>query len=217
MRILHTSDMHGRFKEILYPALEEDFDVWVDTGDWAPNLTRGDVDIESTYQVRYFIEFEKEIVERLNGRPFLSVSGNHDYACLATLMFTAGHKQAHSVNKEPVHMRLNGNILTFAGLREIPYIAGEWNGEKKDLTPYVVRALSFKPHVLLTHTPPAGIMDKGLDDKHIGSTVLANKLAYEKHNVAFNLFGHVHGNKGIEQHHGITFVNSAEGATFIDI
>lgn len=217
MRILHTSDLHGNMDLLLDNLNRDDYDIWIDCGDFFPNLTRGDVDIESTYQVRWFIDFEKEIVKRLNGRPFLSVSGNHDYACLATLMFTAGHEQSHSVNKEPVHMRHHGKILTFAGFREIPWIAGEWNGEKKDLTPYVARAMSLKPHVLLTHTPPAGIMDYSNDRGHVGSTVLANNLAYEKHNVKYNLFGHVHGNKGIEQHHGITFVNSTEGATFIDI
>jgi len=218
MRLLHTSDLHGRFDEILYPALEQDFDIWVDTGDTFPNLTRGDTDIETAYQTRWFIQHETKIKDALKGRPVLSVAGNHDYTSLPTLLYMVGHENAFQVHKEPVHMRHNGNILTFAGFREIPYIAGEWNGERKDLTPYVARALSFKPHILLTHTPPAGIMDySDSAGENIGSTVLANKLAYEQHNIAFNLFGHVHGNKGIEQHNGVTFVNSAEGATFIDI
>lgn len=217
MRILHTSDMHGRFEKILYPALEVDFDIWVDTGDWAPNLTRGNFDIEVTYQCRYFMDFETEIISRLKGRPVLSVSGNHDYACLATLLRYAGHEESYTVNEDPVHISSNGKILTFAGFREIPYIAGEWNGERKDLEPYITRALSFKPHILLTHTPPAGIMDFSDDGGHIGSNVLANKLLNEKHNITHNFFGHVHGQRGIENHRGITFVNSAEGATFIEV
>lgn len=218
MRLLHTSDLHGNMDLLLEHLNQDNYDVWVDTGDFFPNLTRGDKDIEPAYQTRWFIDWEEKIKDALNERPMLSVAGNHDYTSLPTLLHMTGHENAYKVHDKPVHMRNNGEILTFAGFREIPYIAGEWNGERKDLEPYIARALSFKPHILLTHTPPAGIMDFSNDGRgHCGSTKLANKLAYDKHNVAFNLFGHIHANKGIEQHHGVTFVNSAEGATLIDV
>ena len=38
MRVLHTSDLHGKYKRLL--AVEEPFDVWVDTGDFFHNVGR---------------------------------------------------------------------------------------------------------------------------------------------------------------------------------
>ena len=218
MRVLHTSDLHGNMDFLLDNLRRDNYDLWIDTGDFFPNLTRGDKDIEPAYQTRWFIDYENQVKYALNGRSVLSVAGNHDYTSLPTLLFMAGHENAFKVHEEPVHIRRkDGRILTFAGFREIPFIAGEWNGERKDLEPYIARALSFKPHVLLTHTPPAGIMDYANDRGSIGSTKLANKLAYEKHEVAFNLCGHVHGNVGIEKHYCVTFINSAESATLVEL
>ena len=53
MKILHSSDLHGSYKELLM-ALEGDFDVWVDTGDFFPNKTRGDRNIETSFQNKWF-------------------------------------------------------------------------------------------------------------------------------------------------------------------
>ena len=38
MRVLHTSDLHGKYKRLL--AFDEPFDVWVDTGDFFDNVGR---------------------------------------------------------------------------------------------------------------------------------------------------------------------------------
>lgn len=46
MKILHTSDLHGNWK---LPMRYADFDVWVDTGDFFPNISRGER-VESNFQ-----------------------------------------------------------------------------------------------------------------------------------------------------------------------
>jgi Icc-related predicted phosphoesterase len=46
VRILHTSDLHGQWR---LPMRFEDFDVWVDTGDFLPNLSRGKA-VEAGFQ-----------------------------------------------------------------------------------------------------------------------------------------------------------------------
>ncbi len=60
MKILHTSDLHGDYK---LPMKTQDFDVWVDTGDFFPNISRGDK-IETRWQKDWFTETKLPLRKR---------------------------------------------------------------------------------------------------------------------------------------------------------
>ena len=185
--ILHTSDLHGNYKKLL-AALEGDFDVWVDTGDFFPNKTRGDRSVEVPFQAKWagWKNLGERIVEGLAGRPLISVGGNHDYISLAALVRDAGGT-AFDVSEGPAQV----SGLTFAGFREIPWIAGEWNGETlgPDFTAIVEETFAANPDILVTPGPAAGLLD---DKAHGGGVVqLASALTWQPHNVKAHFFGHI--------------------------
>lgn len=259
MVVLHTSDLHGDYKR---PMQTNAFDVWVDTGDFFPNITRGH-DIEPRWQYDWFTmtamplrkryigwirnyytsmgitpqgwypsksrlprgraSVAKQLIEWLGGRPVISVPGNHDWQSLAKLLKKAGYKNAWDVSDGPV--TLAGH--RFAGFREVPWVTGEWMGEvgtffeKGNFKPIVAKAMTAHPDVLVTHSPPYGILDESpLKDEsgHAGIPELAQWLAYRPHDVKLHLFGHVHERGGSQANvMDITFVNSANTAQVVTL
>lgn len=248
MKILHTSDLHGNYK----PLLEiTDFDVWVDTGDFAPNVSRGH-DIETRWQTDWYQlprqrlkkkyrsvvgdwypvqgrqppfkeSISSALIQWLDGRPMLGVPGNHDWVSLAKRLQAAGYTQAWDLTEGPIE--LGGQ--RWAGFREIPWVTGEWQGEvgslfeKGNFQPIVARAMTAHPTVLVTHSPPYGVLDysppKG---GHCGIPELIKWLAYRDNDVHTHLFGHVHEEGGQtvrEKALGIRFSNAANCAQIIEI
>lgn len=210
MKILHSSDLHGSYKPLL-AALEGDYDIWIDTGDFFPNKTRGIVSVESGYQARWFGGYKglgERIKARLGIRPMISVSGNHDYAQLAYMLRQA-KVQAYDVYDplfDPIRFSpLSFRGVKFAGFRQIPWIEGEWNGEVHCFDTQIKQIADAQPDILLTHAPPSGI----LSDQW-GIPALTTYLFYQPHKIKLHLFGHVHEHGGEEvTEAGIRFVNNA--------
>ena len=244
LRILHTSDLHGEWKKLLQA---KDFDLWVDSGDFFPNITRG-APVEAAFQKAWFTQprmglkrkyrakadfwlprrmappFDSSIAakvgEWLAGRPMISVPGNHDFVSLGHLLRKAG-LYAWDLTDGP--FVIEGRV--FAGFREVPYLTGEWKGElpfrhmgAAKAHAIVQRTMSANPEVLVTHTPPQGILDySGPKGGRVGLKELAHHLAYKPHSVELHLFGHVHEQPGLKQEMGITFSNAARGGRIIEL
>lgn len=209
MKILHTSDLHGQYEGLLRLLSGEVFDLWVDTGDFFPNRTRGDREIEVPYQAKWF-EWKRlgsRLVEALEDVPLVCVSGNHDYVDLAGLIREA-EGVAYNVSDGPAVV----GGLSFSGFREIPWMGGEWNGEAHDFTPLVKKTLEEDPDVLVTHSPPGGILDKSTDGHPCGVNALTSQLTYTQHKVRAHLFGHIHEQGGLMvEDLEIKFSNAATG------
>jgi Icc-related predicted phosphoesterase len=202
MKILHSSDLHGQYDDLFSFT---DFDLWIDTGDFFPNSTRGERKKEIVYQQRWAIDNDlgSRLTEWLNGRPLVSVGGNHDYVALADLIDTFGGK-AFDLSEGSTEIA----GMTFAGFREIPWIIGEWNGETHDLSGLVRNAIGADPDILVTHAPPAGILDTR--QYRGGIEGLAMALNYQPHRVKYHFFGHIHENGGkVVDEMGIKFINGA--------
>jgi Icc-related predicted phosphoesterase len=256
MKILHTSDLHGDYK---LPMRNDDFDVWVDTGDFFPNLTRGEF-IEPRWQHDWFTmtklplrkrymgwlrkhyagkgypasqwypsdsrqprgsrSVAEQLVKWLRGRPVVCVPGNHDWQSLCGLLKAGGYDRAWDITQGPIE--LGG--YKWAGFREIPFITGEWMGEvgsygNQSPFQYIVpMTIRSEPNILLTHAPPAGLLDKTRQAEGKGIEPLTQWLAYQPHDVKLHLFGHVHEQGGrCVQEMGITFCNSANTAQIVEI
>lgn len=141
MIVGHFSDLHGRPMSILHalnirarvsqenPAKTGHGlpDVWIDSGDFFPNTTRGHVATERHFQTRWFEDFAGPLVQFLGGVPLLSTPGNHDYVNLADLLAARGYPAQSLVEEHgrPHLVELFGH--RFVGLCQIPYIAGEWD------------------------------------------------------------------------------------------
>ena len=188
MKILHTSDIHGHYHT-------------VDTGDFFPNKTRGDHAEEVRYQSRFAVlkSIGARVTEMLDGKPLISVGGNHDYISLAKLVQDAG-----GVAYDLTEGAVTFNGKTFAGFREVPWIQGETHSA--DFGPIVDTAMAANPDVLVTHAPPAGIMN---NKTHGGVGQLTNQLAWAPHNVTTHFFGHIHTTQGVMNEMGVQFINGA--------
>lgn len=213
MRIGHFSDLHGNLGKFF--ATNEVPDVWVCSGDLFPNITRGDVNVEPDFQKAWFNTVAGRLMARLGGKPVVWVGGNHDYVNLATLLCEQGYNNAYDVTAAALD--LGGH--RFAGFSEVPWIAGEWNGEVHELGPMVDQAMDADPTILVTHAPAAGILDDDFGGGHgCGNRPLTRALAYRPHRIVAHLFGHIHAQSGRDiEEMGIHFYNNAEMVRFFDV
>lgn len=209
--IAHISDIHGNLAPLF--AGSDLPDVWVFSGDIFPNETRGDRVVEVPFQTVWFGTIADALVARLGGRPVVCVGGNHDYVDFAALLRSHG-VDARDVSDGPVDVAGH----RFAGFRSVPFIAGEWNGEERDLSPMVDTAFEQDPTILLTHAPASGILDQCSDGHGDGVRPLTSALQYRPHRIVAHLFGHIHerGQQDVEEM-GIHFFNGANGCRFVTV
>ncbi|MEO0603372.1 MAG: metallophosphoesterase [Myxococcota bacterium] len=214
MRILHSSDLHGRYKRLF--AVTEPFDVWVDTGDFIPNRGRVprtaytiDPGEERRYQVRWFAmkRLPGRIAAWLGGRPAVVMPGNHDFVNLAMILQRAGVDV-----RQPEPDGIDHAGLRWAGFREIPAMSGEWPGETHDFTDLLERVVRATPGVLITHAPPEGVLD-GVHD--YGIPGLGDLLRRRMPDTHTHLFGHEHDHGG--QHARVAHVDCYNGAETVRI
>ncbi len=215
MRILHTSDLHGRYKPLLRALAAGDYDIWVDTGDFFPNKTPlGSPDemrfVQPRWQARWFgfKQLKYRLAEALDGRPMVSVSGNHDFTRFANQLRSAG-ADARQLEAGDCLELLGQRI---AGFREVPEDEGRWMGElpQDAFAELVATTEALGPSLLLTHAPPGGILDDVAEDGHIGVMALTDWLGSRAHGVRAHLFGHTHRHGGQEvERHGLRFINGA--------
>lgn len=123
--------------------------------------------------------------------------------------------------------------LKVGGCRGIRYILGEWSDELRERgqsshgTPVkppagdffdVVRQLPGDLDVLITHAPPAGIMDEY--GAHWGSEALRGYIdvaLYGAGRLQLHAFGHVHEKHGQQNIAGVVFSNAATTHNIIDL
>lgn len=180
MKILHISDTHGCHRR-LHDLPQAD--IVVHSGDFTMNGS------------------EQEALDFMNwfcDLPYpqkIFICGNHD-ECLygATIDGLDGN----------VHYLCNSGIeiegLKFYG---VPMFMGDC------ITDRQTRHYANIPDdtdILITHTPPFGILDFD-DNINYGSEELLSRISVVRPRL--NLFGHIHARHGIKVFNGITFSNGA--------
>lgn len=202
MRVLHTSDLHGRYKPLLLALEAGGFDLWIDTGDLLPNPStpRQGWDWHTANQIHQarwlrFKTLAERLTRALDGRPAILVRGNHDFISLAPALRARGA----SATELTAGAMLELDGLRFAGFGEVVRHRGRWSGEVEQggFHPLVEATFATDPHILCTHSPAYGILDDvdpsvATDDAHVGIRALADRLAASTHQVRWHLFGHVH-------------------------
>jgi len=216
MRILHTSDLHLTPLRVGSLLESQGFDLWLDTGDHFPSFGRaiGDrvsPEAEVSYQRQFVVmkSWGVRLAEWLDGRPLVSIAGNHDFISLVEVLRAVGYTNAHEVT--PDGITVAGK--TFAGFREVPFIAGEWMGEThlNDFRPLVDRVVASGAEILATHAPANGILDRETSGRfNYGIPSLVLGLCYGSHAFTHHFFGHAHVDGGNQvEEMGITFANGA--------
>ncbi len=213
MRILHTSDLHltpQRLVELLTVLEGQDFDMWLDTGDFLPSLGRKagdrvDPEAEVTHQ-RQFASLKRlaaRFAERLDGRPLVSIPGNHCYVKMADVI-----EGVHEVTPDGIEVA----GVRIAGFRNVPYIADEWVGEtqSQDLRQVVERVLASGATIMANHAPVAGILDEPGNRYQYGVPQLSTSLFYQPHGFTHIFHGHAHVSGGQTMTEaGMKFINGA--------
>lgn len=130
--------------------------------------------------------------------PVAFVPGNHDVV-----------RVAHAANQDGRWTRTEHGSIVVTGIGGggparfgWPY---EWTEE--ELEQYLAAAFpgGVAPGVILSHTPPFGILDRTVDGRHVGSRVL-RELA-EQHRGLF-ICGHIHEARGVHELATCTVVNA---------
>jgi Icc-related predicted phosphoesterase len=212
IKIAHFSDNHGGFGVMQMIRRMKDIDLIVCSGDFFPNGSRGEPDVEIPFQTKWFYNNLPQIKNVLGSEvPFLFVKGNHDFVDLAELLRDNGYINAHSITTEGVE--LFGK--RFSGYGNIPLIQGEWNGESTatELAGLTFDTLESQPDILVVHAPPCGI----LDHAGYGNRALSSALAYNAHNITHAMFGHSHEGRGTTEEMGIFFSNAATTLNILTI
>jgi hypothetical protein len=201
MNILHTSDLHGNLNLLIRILTEsEGINLWIDSGDFFPNDSRGR-EGENIFQDNWIRKESAEKLKIINdlldkkGIERIFCCGNHDYVSPQDYF---GGWDISTSSQEWAGYR-------FAGIREIPYIAGEWAGEVfgDDLRKASSRAMSVEPDFLICHAPPSAF-------SKFGNIPLTSLLFYGDVKVKGIFSGHVHEEGGREQNiNGIRFYNAA--------
>lgn len=171
--------------------------------------------LECRHQSRWvmFKGLSARIAQALAGRPAFICPGNHDFISLAALLKGAG-VEVYAISSDQC---VEWAGLRWTGFREIAAINGRWCGEvdASTLRACALAALAHTPDILVTHTPPAGVLD-GVDvQDHIGAPEMAEAIAAMAQPPLLHLFGHVHGHGGERRTIGATMY--ANGATCMEV
>jgi len=182
MKALHISDWHGEF---IFPDAE--YDIVISSGDMTPNFTTN-MEQEKKLQKKWVCKNVDKFFRVVGNKPFLSVSGNHDFINLARVLRENGFESFNLNDKELIF-----NGIKFYGLPWIPHIKGRWNYEASTYTmSHKVRPIPEDTNVLITHCPPYGYLDMGITER-FGNTVLSNHYHYStEKSPRLILCGHIH-------------------------
>jgi predicted phosphodiesterase len=181
MRLLHLSDTHSQHRELT-------------------NLPEADVIIHSGDAS--FSGSDSEVLDFLNwfcdlDYPYkIFVAGNHD-DCLYGEQIEGLPDNCHYL----CHSSVEIECVNFWG---IPLFMGDVLKEGR--TKQIMAQIPADTDVLISHSPPYGILDFD-DNINYGCSDLLK--AVERINPHYHLFGHIHASYGIKKIGQTTFVNSA--------
>ena len=190
VRVVFISDTHGKHRQ--FGPLEGD--VLVHCGDACghANEARGDLDDLDDW------------FETLSFRRILCIGGNHDYPIerRATARESVLRNATYLQDEAYAYrgLRFYGAPWTPGLMGFAFYADGAAIQQKWDQIPNNI-------DVLITHTPPAGILDENSGGYSVGCRRLTAVLPRKQPQI--HCFGHVHASAGLSHKGGTTFVNAA--------
>lgn len=228
MKIVHASDWHWSFRNVPeadlyvftgdmmpnYPVKDKPMDRLRMDGSWGYRIDPENERIRQGEEIKHFLDaggFKKFLGSP--DAPIIAVRGNHDFIDIARLFEGCNF----------VHEFVNNEVIDVLGLkatghRGIPYIYGSWNDEthRPDLLDRV-RAIQEDVDLILTHYPPALVLDHEITGYGNSYKVESYGLEGMSHHIfhklkpnGIHMFGHIHGSGGRVQHvEDMVFSNAA--------
>lgn len=189
VRIVVISDTHGWHEELDVQS----GDVLIHCGDFE-DLFAGDAGM---------LDRADAWLARQNFEKILCTGGNHDRE-LERRVRTGQQPLAHAHFLQESGLTIHG--LKFWGAPWVPMLDGHaFFAEDKKLETAWSR-IPEDVDVLITHTPPAGVLDRSSGEASLGCPFLTDALQRVKPRL--HCFGHVHAAAGREDRDGTTFVNA---------
>lgn len=208
MKIVHFSDWHAKFVNL--PKA----DLYIATGDFCPNFpykvfNSPNLVLNKNYETQQQLLWLEQIGSWRQflaspDAPVVVVRGNHDFIDLASAFGGEVFEITHDATRTVEYCGLK-----IGGTRGINYMGNIWNDELHQIE-WQKRCedLPMDLDVLVTHTPPIGILDKCYS-VHIGTAELTRyitKRIYAGQNVKplkLHCFGHAHEARGIDKQNDI--------------
>lgn len=249
MKICHISDWHGSLKRLpsadLYvvtgdmlpnfPLLRIEVDKWRRDGivtydPYGHLIGKPQGRPQGVYAGRQIIREREETLQRMwcaqqpfrretglsDDAPVIAVKGNHDFIPLSD--WIGG--DVWEADEDPTRTtQILG--MTVGGHRGINFICGEWDDELcRAEFDERSRRLPDDLDILVTHSPPHGIMDT--EDQSYGSYALASyvnrrMLGNHPKPLRGHFFGHVHDAFGVEHHGDTLFSNASTTVNLVEI
>jgi len=194
MDIIFISDTHTRHNAFT-PILKNGGDVIVCSGD-----------ITSMGEEQEL----KKFAEWYDALPFkykLLVAGNHDF------IFEQTPSLAKRILKDTGIIYLENSEVVINGLKfygsPVTSNFNKWAFNKNSGTEIKQywNKIPVDTHVLITHGPPLGILDRSSQGIHLGCDTLKDAVLNIKPNI--HAFGHIHEGYGTASKDGVYFINAA--------
>lgn len=187
MKIICFADTHRCIEGLNIPKA----DVVVCTGDFCNSGALEDV-----------IAFNGWF-SRLPCKYKIIVAGNHD------VCFEKDCALAKSLlNKNIIYLQDEGvkigGVKFYGSPWQLPFMDWAFNLPEDELRREFER-IPENVDVLITHSPPYGILDSVRKDEHLGSKSLLEKVS--KVRPRYHIFGHIHNGYGKRTNSNITFIN----------
>ncbi|MBX9879955.1 MAG: metallophosphatase domain-containing protein [Candidatus Obscuribacterales bacterium] len=191
MKIVIVSDTHNRLSEVKIP----DGDILIHCGDFS-----------MAGNAEEFEQFARDM-EELPHKYKIVIAGNHE------LLFEAQPMNARGILRGVTY--LQDEAIEIEGLKIYgsPWQPefGNWAFNLPRNSPLLMQVWEKIPrdvNVLITHTPPHGILDKTREKKSVGCEVLRQRLK-DLRSVKLHCFGHIHPAYGKKRIGDTLFVNAA--------
>ncbi|WP_333875761.1 metallophosphatase domain-containing protein [Methylobacter sp.] len=154
----------------------------------------------------YELELFDRFLGRLPHRHKLLVAGNHDW-----VLADAGREAAKLLVKNAIYLEDSG-----VEIEGVKFWGSPWQPEFMNWAfnlprgPQLANVWAKIPNdidVLITHSPPCGILDQIPSGEHVGCDDLLAALQRVRPKV--HVFGHIHEGYGVLKHSGTTFINAS--------
>lgn len=191
IKITHFSDTHGNHKDLFFPG----GDILVCTGDF-----------EKTHSISYVQRF----LDWFDSQDYthkILVAGNHDIQLYKLL-----RKEQKVLDFKSIIYLVDSEV-TIEGIK---FYGTPWQPEFLDWAFNLPRngsqlksvwsRIPIDTDVLLTHTPPFGIMDKNKANISVGCEMLLDRV--QELNLKAHMFGHIHESFGLTQDYGTDLITS---------
>ncbi len=231
-KILHLSDLHGNLK-MIHRVIKrgESFDYIILSGDIAPThvkyMTIGpngfrliDREAEAKHQSEWAKNSLRPLLDKVVHKKSIALNGNHCF-------FDYKNVVDYSLFKGSTTIEIDGLKFGLAvGIKPLNF---EWHEELEEGDfEQLLLGIDRDIDVLITHSPPSGILDGTYGGEHIGYQCLYRNifglsgLEPRFTRLKAHLFGHAHESKGVkvisfDENRSIAFSNASTGFNVITI